>query len=95
MFILSLFNGCLQKFLLEFSLKADVQFKKQANSKSLLPVLKLHSRTMMSELFRRSRDDFDAVLKLLDGVFLDDIADLCAERCFSWNSVPVPPRAGE
>lgn len=89
------FNGCPQKFTLEFSLKADIRFEQQANS--LLPVLKLHSRTTMSELFRRGPygDEFDAVLKLLDGVFLDDIANLCAERGFSWNPVPAPPKSSE
>ena len=86
------FNRCPQNFSLEFSLKADVQFKKQANS--LLPMLNLHSRTTMSDLFRRG-DDFDAVLKYLDKVFLDNIANLCAERRFSWDPVPVPSNSSE
>ena len=40
----------------------------------------------MSELFRH-RDDFKAVLKQLDEVFCDDVAELFAERHFSWNPV--------
>jgi hypothetical protein len=88
----SAFNCCPQKFSLEFSLKADVHFEKQPNSR--LPVLKLHSHTTMSELFRR-RDDFEAVLKQLDEVFHDDIAQLCAERQFSWSPVSVALESSE
>jgi hypothetical protein len=80
-----------QKFSLEFFLKADVEFKPQANS--LLPVLKLHSRTMMSELF--TRGGFDVDLKQLEEVFRDDIAAVCAERHFSWEPVSVTPKSGE
>lgn len=81
-----------QKFSLEFSLKADVHFEKQRNS--TLPVLKLQSRTTMSELFWR-RDDFNAVLKQLDEVFHDDVAKLCAESHFSWNPVSVTLESSE
>jgi hypothetical protein len=80
----SVFNHFPQKFSLEFSLKTDVYFEKQSNS--VLPVLKLRSLTTMSELFRRG-NDFDDVLKQLNEVFHDDIAELWAERHFSWSPV--------
>lgn len=78
---------------MEISLKADVQFEQQSNS--VLPVLKLHSRTTMSELFRRRGEDFDPVLKHLDEIFLEGVADRCADHQFSWNSVFVPPKSSE
>ena len=69
-------------------MKADVHFEKQRNSN--LPVVKLHSHTMMSELFQRTGgDDFEPVLKQLDEVFQDDIAKLCAEHYFSWSPVSL------
>jgi hypothetical protein len=48
----------------------------------------------MSELFRR-RNDFDDVLKQLDEVFHDDIAELCAERHFSWSPVSFTLESSE
>lgn len=78
---------------MEISLNADVQFEQQSNS--FLPELKLHSRTTMSELLRRRGDDFDQVLKHLDKIFLEGIADRCANPQFSWNSVPVLPKPSE
>ena len=65
----SVFNYHPQKFSLEFTLKADVHFEKQSNS--ILPVLKLHSCTTMSELFQH-RDEFNDVLNQIDEIFHDD-----------------------
>jgi len=77
---------------LEISLKADVQFELQANS--FMPVLKLHSRSTMSELIRRG-GDFDAALKHLDEVFLDGVADHCAGQHFTWKPFPVTLKSSE
>jgi hypothetical protein len=85
-------NHSPQKFSLQISLKADVEFERQSNS--FLPALKLHSRTIMSELFRRG-EDFDVVLKHLDEIFLNGVADRCAENHFLWNSVPVLLKSSE
>jgi hypothetical protein len=90
--IFSVLNRPPQKFSLEFSLKADVHFEKKSNS--ILPVLKLHTHTTMSELFRRG-DDFDDLLKQLDEVFHHDIVELCAERHFSWSPVSVTVESSE
>ena len=90
--IFSLFNNISQRFSLEFSLKADVQFEQQANS--FLPILKLKSCCMMSELFRHG-EDFDNVLKQLEVIFLDGVADHCAEENISWDPVPAIPQFGE
>jgi hypothetical protein len=90
--LFSLLNHRLQRFKLEFSLKADIQFEQHAHS--FLPVLKLHSRSTMSEIFRRG-EDFDIVLKQLEVIFLDGVADRCAEEHVSWDPVPAIPQFGE
>ena len=43
---------------------------------------------MMSEFFRHG-EGFGVILKQLDEVFLNDIAELCAEQHFSWNPISV------
>ena len=90
--ISSQFNCQSQKFSLEFSLKANVQFERQPNS--LLPVLKLDSCTTMSELFSCG-DNFEPVLRQLEEVFVGDVAELCAEQHFSWSPVSVTLKSSE
>lgn len=48
----------------------------------------------MSDLFRRG-DGFEGVLKQIDEVFHDDIANLCAEQHFSWTPVSSTSKSGE
>ena len=48
----------------------------------------------MSELFRCG-EDFDVVLKQLEVIFLDGVADRCAEEHISWDPVPDIPQFGE